>query len=424
MSLGNIGINNNGIGNQQMAQKTTQQLKQIKVEDTKQLNRQKEGMPIEPLDEMVIGNEEIQQNNIQIVRNMEKMSETEQVSLTRQVINEFESSSQMQKERRISALKKAQRKEISQAMKEKDQAKINNVKVESRKRDTVEKLIRGSFLEQRLGMQKNREREDVTGHERRTRASRYAKTNLALPKTMDTDIDNLIQNMKMDMICENEYELDPRLTDMRKVEEHFKHVFTRRDKVLGMQRNFLDRKKEEPELTWQQWLKEVKGDVTVPEPTQSDKELKVQREKVSDVMLFTKVVTNNAGVTYEVYRSDLRAMERAKKQLEEDNAFQPSKYTTKLIDRLNERIKRQEDYVEKEYQNLICPAHEEEAKKKVKKLNVVCQKFSILADEIQEMRKKLEGLQGEKLEEEKKKVKDREAEIEKEVVELINNYRS
>ena len=85
--------------------------------------------------------------------------------------------------------------------------------------------------------------------------------------------------------------------------------------VKNIWENYYDAKKAKSDLTWEAWLKSVNGDTTVPAPTEEDKVLKVKQNKLADVVLLTKAVTFNAGVTYEVYRSDLRAMERAKKQL-------------------------------------------------------------------------------------------------------------
>lgn len=429
--------NNNLNSNQQMLQKQEQQIVQIQVDDNAYLEEQKNANKVKSIDNNEITPEQVQKNNIQMIRNMSKMTEEEQIAFTKKASDEFESSSQLQKERRISGLKKSQRKEISQSLEKKDELKTKNISLIHQKQDNVDDVMLSSYFHTEKNMMRElkkdgkfdnkvKKRVDPTGAERRARASRYLKINVTSRKVMDADIDNLVHNLRYDMYLEKLYEPDPRLEDMREITRQFYPLFKERERELGRQLVCLSRQKSEEDFKWPQDL---------PIPEISKQEVKQQEDEFALFHQYVKGVTTNSGTFYEANRSELRAMERAMLQLKEDNEFQPSAYTKGLIRRLEERINNKKNELENNYKDIRYPAgmngtkdsgednkKQETSRARAKIMVANCNLLSEKASEIKRIKESLDGLQGEELAKEKEKVDSSVKKIEDEVRNIMKNF--
>lgn len=429
--------NNNLNSNQQMLQKQEQQIVQIQVEDNTYLEEQKNVDKVKSIDNNEITPEQVQKNNIQMIRNMSKMTEEEQIAFTKKASDEFESSSQLQKERRISGLKKSQRKEISQSLEKKDELKAKNISLIHQKQDTVDDVMLSSYFHVEKNMMRElkkdrkfdnkvKKRVDPTGAERRERASRYHKINIVIPKVMDADIDNLVHNLRYDMYLEKLYEPDSRLEDMREITRQFYPLFKEREREIGRQLTCLSRQKSEENFKWPEDL---------PVPEISKQEVKQQEDEFALFHQYVKGATTNSGAYYESSRSELRAMEKAMLQLKEDEEFQPSAYTKALIRRLEARIENKKKELEISYRDIRYPAgidatgdsdkdHErqETARARAKIMVANCKLLSEKASEVKRIKESLDGLQGEELAKEKEKVDASVKKIEDEVRNIMKNF--
>ena len=124
----------------------------------------------------------------------------------------------------------------------------------------------------------------------------------------------------------------------------------------------------------------------------------------------------------EAERLNLRAMEKAKQQLIEDNEFEPSAYTQDLILKMDKKIEDQRKLVEDTYKTLRIPGGQA-VKEKIDKMNATIELLGKKTVEIKERRKSLEGLQGEELTKEQEKVKAFEEGIEEEVRTIMKEFR-
>ena len=395
-------INNDG----QMLKKKEQQ--DILMQTAKKANEevQAENKEIGEFHHEVLGNEQIKQQNINTIRKMEKMSKDEKKSFTKVMTRIADSSGQLQKDRRISGLKKSQREEIAKGMEANDQKKKKELKKAQMDRSNNEKLLYASYLEAEDIMVSKKERADVTGYERRTRAAKNVQKVKVSKEKMEQDLDNLIHNMRMDALLEKKYEPDPRFQDIRKVSIHFSHLLKERDKELGI--FVADRKKYAEQYPALAGLLEI---------------AKGWKSNFEKLVLHVKNITQNFGIAYEVKRSELRAMVMAKKQLEEDYELQPSAYTLKLLQELDLRIINKRIDVEATYEKIKHPSTNEEMINQLNALDEICRKLAEKANLIEEKRRSLEGLQGEALKEQQEKVKAEELIIEQEAKDLIADFK-
>ena len=95
--------------NEQMLE--AQKQKDALIQTTKNINDevQEEKKEMGGILEELHANEQIKQQNINAIREMEKMSEEEKISFTKIMARGADNSLQLQKDRRISGLKKSQR---------------------------------------------------------------------------------------------------------------------------------------------------------------------------------------------------------------------------------------------------------------------------------------------------------------------------
>lgn len=418
-----------------MLQKKEQQVMQIQIEDNKFVEEQKEGIKFETVNNEQMNQEAIQKNNIQTVRKMEKMSFIEKWKLTSKAMNEFDSYEQVQKEQRISSLSKGQRRLIMNKVKKKDEAKRAAFLKEANTHKGIvyntspEETIRLSYLEQLKSMwvtqihkqdkeeekrlNEVKKRHDMSGEERRMRASKNKIKNNASEEDKTQDLENLIHNMRLDMIHAQEYKPDERLKDMRGAFIQFKVLFDKRDEELGRQIFHLGKKRDNADHQWPENL-EV--------PTESRAELKEKLEDFLEMNCILKSLITNSGIQYEVDRMNLRAMEKARQRLVEDNEFQPSAYTQELIRRMDVKVNDERKRVEDIYNDLRMPGGKH-VEKKIKSMNALFEQLGNKVKEIQERRKSLEGLQGEELAKEQEKVKAFEKGIEEEARNMIKAFR-
>lgn len=397
--------------NEQMLE--AQKQKDALIQTTKNINDevQEEKKEMGGILEELHANEQIKQQNINAIREMEKMSEEEKISFTKMMAQGVDNSLQLQKDRRISGLKKSQRKEIVEGLEENEKKKVIELgKTIKEDKSDREKRISASYLEMEKNVVRARARVDATGYERRNRAASNKKVVLATKKRREKDLDNLIHNMRCDALFEKKYEPDLRFNGIRKVAVHFTGLLEERERVLNRQINFVSDKQKDPTLKWNGKDEDM--------PTEGRPELKAKLKMFQALYFQVKNYTQSFAPGYEIERSQLRAMKMARKQLEEDNELQPSAYTQKLIEEIDLKIANQHKVVENLYNGLRNPSDEPEIVKQVKSIEAACDKLAQKAEEIEKIKENMKDLQGKELEEKENEVKARE----KEAYEIIKNF--
>ena len=381
----------NNMMNQNEQLLEAQKQKDVFIQTTKNVNEevQEEKKEIGVVPAEVLTNEQMKQQNINAIREMEKMSKEEKITFTKIMSKGAESSGQLQKDRRIAGLKKSQRKEIAQGMKAREEVKERELLRIQSDRSTLEKNLYASYFSDEHREVFKRERMDVTGYERRNRAALNKKLVMTTKKNQEQDLNNLIHNMRMDALMEKKYEPDMRLEKIRRVAIFYDKFLKTTDYTLGNQIANLEKKQEDPNFVWPVDKVEV--------PKESREILKERKSRFDAVQLHLKNTTQNFAVKLEIQRSHLRAMEMAKKQLIEDNELQPSAYTQKLITEIEKKIVVQQSEVEKTYSSIERPSENPEVLARVEAFNKLYDQLYKKADEIEKAKKELDGMRGKAL---------------------------
>ena len=304
---------------------------------------------------------QLQQENINTLREMEHG--TENIELHRSE-NQMpvESAGQLQKGGRFSGLNKAQRKALASRLQNHDRIREEQLfQKEVVKRETLHDVVRAGYL-QDLSMElrngKVREREDVTGHERRQHAKHNVSWNTALNSTMEKDLDRLVYNMQYDIMLDGNLEVDARVQRYQDAGAFLKDL-EERNRILVLQERAVEKREKDPTY----W------DEKVPVTQETTLELKKKYFMNSNLQLFLKNASQNNTVNYEVNRAKLQGMQMAKRQLEEDLQMQPSAYTRKLIEKIDQRIEDQQAMVNQLYDRITKPASKENVRA-VKRSNI------------------------------------------------------
>ena len=273
-----------------------------------------------------------------------------------------ESAGQLQKGGRFSGLNKAQRKALASRLQNHDRIREEQLfQKEVVKRETLHDVVRAGYL-QDLSMElrngKVREREDVTGHERRQHAKHNVSWNTALNSTMEKDLDRLVYNMQYDIMLDGNLEVDARVQRYQDAGAFLKDL-EERNRILVLQERAVEKREKDPTY----W------DEKVPVTQETTLELKKKYFMNSNLQLFLKNASQNNTVNYEVNRAKLQGMQMAKRQLEEDLQMQPSAYTRKLIEKIDQRIEDQQAMVNQLYDRITKPASKENVRA-VKRSNI------------------------------------------------------
>lgn len=297
------------------------------------------------LQEELLSSQQDQKEKILVLREMEQTNRKEILQASE--IKWEGSTGKLQREGRNSRMDKARRKEIEENVKKADAESHNRIiGSEATKKDTLRDVIRGSYL---LGLDKEvseRERMDVTGYERRRHASNHKKAKLIPSFKIERDLDNLIHNMTYDVLQEAKLDADPRMQFFYDA-SLFQKRLLERDKVLDKQFRAAKKREGNPDY----W------DPSVPETDESPAGLKRKYYMNDNLVVFMKFSAQNNMPEYEKNRAKLRAMQMAKKQLQEDQQANPSSYTEEMIKRLDKRIEEQHAEAEKMHGNIFNPAN-------------------------------------------------------------------
>lgn len=291
---------------------------------------------------------QLQRENVISLREMEHGAERIELRRSENQMP-VESSGQLQKGGRFSSLNKAQRKELASRLQNNDRIREEQLfQNEVIKRETLHDVVRAGYLQDLRTEVKNgkvREREDVTGHERRQHAKHNVSWNTALNSTMEKDLDRLVYNMQYDIMLDGNLEVDARIQGYQDAGVILKDM-EERNRILVLQENAVEKREKDPTY----W------DEKVPVTQETTLELKKKYFMNTNLQLFLKNAAQNNTVTYEVNRAKLRGMQMAKRQLEEDLQMQPSAYTRKLIEKIDLRIAEQQAMVEQLYDRIKNPS--------------------------------------------------------------------
>ena len=267
---------------------------------------------------------------------------------------------------------------IAQELQNTDALRAQQISLDHRSTNslTSDQILENAYINRML-QDDTKQRQDVTGYERRQHAADAQKSGKWVKdtKVMEKDLDNLVENMMKDLRYEAKYEPSEEFAEYRE--------FHRLTRFFEKRQWKLDKEVEQ--------LKKERKNVTGWDATKEQHLLDTQIKyyRIEGLILFVKTVLGG-GLQVEFERKYLKAMKRARKQLMEDLEVSTANYTLLLIQKLDARIKDQEKKVETTLHSTLNPALEKEVDS-VERANIMRQvmhdigpSLKLLMDQIQD----------------------------------------
>jgi len=316
---------------------------------------------------------DLHENEIPILRELERKSRL-RISIARKenltkMASVFKDSGQLQREKRISGLKKKQREQIAQGLIQTDSIRSAQNK---RQNKLLAPVIHDRSLKEECLIQlKTTKRKDVTGYERHKNALKYAKRDTSTLEMKQKDLKHLINNMVCDIKLSNTVNFDPELEDYREalgmlpvVKDYDRDLTIMTNTHVKQYR--LKTEIERLESEQNNPLNENAGQEQVQQEQQqeqqsdrlSEEELASIREKLPKITALALTLKNRIqnGITvYERERMNLQALVEARVILVMDLSLNKSKYTESLIEMIDEQIREKTDFINHSRDSILNP---------------------------------------------------------------------
>lgn len=294
-------------------------------------NKGKWGMA-DDVDQRMAERDRLSQKDIALILEQRASVETNESKELKKAKPLFSKSKDEQSRGRFSKLKKAQRKKAAKDIALVDQEKKEMVDYLAQKGELFSDPSYADYISKMSKAQEIKsERVDVTGYERRSRAS---KNVLGKESVMKKDVDHLVHNMMKDLCLSGEYEPAKEFQEYRSVQ-----------KLIPSMEEQLDVWQKHVEML-EERRKEFLEDGTWTDANEKLlKETKLKEIKTRMFIQHVKTMATDVAVEVEMNRTRLKAMEMAREQLGEDNRFFHSVYTDGLIEILDNRIREQKEKI-------------------------------------------------------------------------------